>query len=281
VSAPPPPAPDLSAVIVTWNGWAHLAACLEALDRNVRAPGALGVETVGTLGVETVGTLALETIVVDNGSSDGTPARLAERFPWATGVALPANAGFAVGANAGLRRARGRHVVLLNNDTEVGPGALEACVAFLDAHPEAGVVGPQLVAPDGRRQNSVHEEPGLVNEIVPHWILQTLWPARHPSKRRRYEAPVPVDAVLGACLVVRREVIERVGLLPEAYFFFLEETDWCRAIRAAGFGVWHLPDVRVASMRKRSCQLRVGDSDGPQSSVTTSNGSIRIVAAGG
>jgi N-acetylglucosaminyl-diphospho-decaprenol L-rhamnosyltransferase len=220
---------DLSVVIVTWNGWEFLSECLDSLDRAVRR----------------AGTLDLQVIVVDNGSEDGTRAGLAARFAWAECVALAENAGFAAGANAGLRRASGRHAVLLNNDTQVGPGALEACVAYLDAHPEVGVVGPQLLGPDGRRQNSVHDEPSLIGEIVPHWLLQTLWPRRHPSKRQAYRAPVAVDAVLGACLVVRAEVLARVGLLPEEYFFFLEETDWCRAIRAAGWRVVHLPDVNV------------------------------------
>jgi GT2 family glycosyltransferase len=233
-------APDLSAVIVTWNGWDFLVECLDSLDAVVRRAGRIG----------------LEVIVVDNGSEDGTPQRLAERFPWVACVALPANAGFAAGANAGLRRAGGRHAVLLNNDTIVAPGALEACVAFLDAHPDAGVVGPQLLGPDGRRQNSVHAEPSLLGEIVPHWLLETLFPRRFPSKRRHYDAPVAVDAVLGACLVVRREVLERVGLLPEQYFFFLEETDWCRAIRAAGFGVWHLPDVHVTHVHGATSKKR-------------------------
>ena len=231
---------DLSLVIVTWNGWPWLERCLESVDRQVRS----------------AERLALEVIVVDNGSEDGTVERLAVRFPWASCVALPANRGFATGANAGLRRATGRHVALLNNDTVVGAGALEACVAHLDAHPEVGVVGPQLLHPDGRKQNSVHAEPGLVGEIVPRWLLETLLPRRHPSKRFAHDRPVEVDAVLGACLVVRREVLERVGLLPEDYFFFLEETDWCRAIRAAGFRVVHLPHVHVAHVHGATSKKR-------------------------
>jgi N-acetylglucosaminyl-diphospho-decaprenol L-rhamnosyltransferase len=231
---------DLTAVIATWNGWDYLAPCLDALDREVRGPGRI----------------ALQTIVVDNGSADGTPARLAERYPWAECVALPENVGFAAGANAGLGRAEGRHIVLLNNDTVVGPGALEACVAYLDAHPEVGVVGPQLIDPDGCKQNSVHNEPSLLGEIVPRWLLETLLPARHPSKRRAYDAPIAVDAVLGACLVVRSDVVREVGPLPEAYFFFLEETDWCRAIRAAGWGVWHLPDVTVTHVHGATSKKR-------------------------
>ena len=231
---------DLSAVIATWNGWEFLAACLDSLDRDVRGPGEI----------------SLQTIVVDNGSGDGTPARLAEHYPWVECVALPVNVGFAAGVNAGLGRARGRHIALLNNDTVVGPGALEACVAHLDAHADVGVVGPQLLGADGRKQNSVHNEPSLVGEIVPNWLLQTLWPRRHPSKRQVYAAPLEVEAVLGACLVVRGEVVREVGPLPEAYFFFLEETDWCRAIRAAGWGVWHLPDVTVTHLHGATSKKR-------------------------
>lgn len=233
-------APDLSVVIVTWNGWTFLDRCLESLDGAVRRGGGL----------------TLQVVVVDNGSADGTVDALAERHPWAECVALPENRGFAAGANAGLARARGRHAALLNNDTVVGPGALEACVAHLDAHPDVGVVGPQLLGPDGRKQNSVHAEPGLLGEIVPTWLLEMLLPRRYPSKRRVHHAPVAVDAVLGACLVVRGDVLARVGPLPEDYFFFLEETDWCRAIRAAGFRVVHLPDVHVTHLHGATSKKR-------------------------
>lgn len=220
---------DLSIVIVTWNGWDWLAACLDSIDRSVRA----------------AGQLSLQVVVVDNGSEDGTVGRLAGRFPWVEPVALAENRGFAAGVNAGLAGTTGRHVVLLNNDTVIPEGALESCVAYLEANPEVGVVGPQLFGSDGRKQNSVHGEPGILSEIIPHWLLETLLPERFPSKRRQYDAPIPVDAVLGACLVVRREAIAQVGPLSEDYFFFLEETDWCRAIRAAGFRVVHLPQVHV------------------------------------
>ncbi len=232
--------PDLSIVVITWNGWHWLEPCLASLGENVRGPGRLAVEV----------------IVVDNGSEDETLARLAERFPWAVALPLGSNRGFAAAANAGLRRAQGRHAVLLNNDTLVPPGVFEACVAYLDAHPDVGVVGPRLLAPDGREQNSVHAEPGLLTEIVPTWLLETLWPARHPSKRYAHHEPLPVDAVLGACLVVRRALLDEVGLIPEDYFFFLEETDFCRNVRAAGHGVVHLPSVSVTHVHGASSKKR-------------------------
>lgn len=231
---------DLSVVVVTWNGWSWLETCLRSLDENVRKPARL----------------SLEVIVVDNGSTDVTLAELGERFPWVSVVALGRNHGFAVAANAGLKRSRGRHAVLLNNDTVVPPGALEACVAYLDEHPGVGVVGPQLQSPDGRKQNSVHAEPGLLGEIVPTWLLETLWPSRFPSKRYVHREPFAVDAVLGACLMVRRSLLDEVGLLPEVYFFFLEETDFCRAVRAAGHRIVHLPGVSVTHVHGASSKKR-------------------------
>lgn len=223
---------DLSIVIVNWNGRALLEACLASIEREVRARG-------------DAGRIATETLVVDQASSDGSAAAVRAAFPWAELIELPENVGFAAGSNVGLRRAKGRHCVLLNNDTVVLRDALERCVRYLDAHPEVGVVGPQLLNPDGSKQNSIHSTPNLLMEVVPKSLLERLFPWHYPSKRYEHAGPVPVEAVLGACLCVRREVLEDVGLLSEAYFFFLEETDWCLRIRQAGWKVVHLPDAQV------------------------------------
>ena len=233
---------DLSIVLLTWNGRELALACLASLERALRGPDAA---------------LAVETLVVDNGSRDGTVAAVRERFPWAEVIALPRNLGFAAGNNAGLARAGGRHVVLLNNDTEVLPGCFEACVAFLDAHPDVGVVGPQLLHPDGRLQNSIHNVPTLLGELVPRGVLETLWPRRFPSKRFRRDGPIDVEAVLGACMVARREALAAVGPLPEDYFFFLEETDWLFAMRAAGWRVVHLPQARLVHIHGATTKKRV------------------------
>jgi GT2 family glycosyltransferase len=223
---------DLSIVLLTWNGRELALACLDSIDRTVRARSDTGrIET--------------ETILVDNGSADGTVEAVRARFPWVEIVALPANRGFAGGNNAGLVRARGRHVCLLNNDTLVQPDCFEACVRHLDAHPAVGAVGPQLLHEDGRKQNSIHNFPTLLLEVVPRGVLEVLAPRRYPSKRFVHDAALDVESVLGACMVVRREVIDRVGPLPEDYFFFLEETDWFFAMRAAGHRVVHLPEARL------------------------------------
>ncbi len=235
---------DLSIVMPSWNGRALVQDCLASIEREM-------------LGRADADRLEVETIVVDNGSCDDTPAAVRERFPWARVLALPENRGFAAAVNAGLACARGRHAALLNNDTLLLPDALEACVRHLDAHPDVGVVGPQLLHPDRRKQNSIHPTPSLLTELVPLGVLETLFPRRYPSKRTEHHQPVEVEAILGACMVVRREVLDRVGPLPDDYFLFLEETDWLLQIRRAGWRVVHLPDARIVHLHGASSKRRM------------------------
>jgi GT2 family glycosyltransferase len=238
---------DLSIIVLSWNTRELTAACLEAIALAMQARSR----------PETLPELSAEVILVDNGSSDGTVDLVRKQFPQVELIALPGNLGFAAGNNVGLRRARGRFALLLNSDTQVDRHALEYGIAFLRDHPDVGVAGLQLVHPDGRLQNSIHNFPSLVTEIVPKWLLELALPRRFPSKRFRHAGPVDVEAVLGACLFVRREAWERVGLLPEDYFLFLEETDWCWAMREAGFRVVHLPQARLVHHSGASSKKKV------------------------
>ncbi len=232
---------DLSIILLNWNGRELLLDCLASIETELLGAGALAVQTV----------------VVDNGSSDGSVAAARERFPFAEYVELPHNRGFAAGNNAGIPHARGRHVCFLNNDTLLVAGGFETCVRYLDEHPEVGVVGPQLLYPDGRKQNSIHNFPSLLLEVVPRGVLEVLRPRRYPSKRFEHGEPLTVEAVLGACMVVRRDVLERVGGLPEEYFFFLEETDWCFQVKRAGWQVVHHPDAALVHLHGASTKKRV------------------------
>lgn len=217
---------DLSIVIVAWNVRDLVLDCLASIQ-------AADLQ------------ISYEVIVVDNGSADETPRAVLRQFPDTEVIALPQNVGFGAGNNCGLRKMKGRQAVLLNSDTIVLRDGLEACVRFLDEHQDVGVVGPQLLNPDRTKQNCIHNSPTLVSEVVSQSLLRRLAPGRYPSKRVDFGHPVDVEAVLGACLFVRREVIDEVGLIDEDYFFFLEETDWCHRIRSRGWRVVHLPDAFV------------------------------------
>lgn len=229
---------DVSVVVVTWNTRELTLDCLASVTAALAPP------------------TTTEILVVDNGSSDGTAEAIRERFPTARVIALPANVGFAAGCNAGLRAIRGRHVLLLNSDARVMPGTLERCVRFLDQHPEVGIVGPQLLHPDGRRQNSIHNFPIVATELLPKALFEALFRRRFPSRRWVGEEPLDVEAVTGAAMFARAAAVRDVGPLPEEYFFFLEETEWCRRARKAGWRVVHLPTAFAIHLSGASSKRR-------------------------
>ena len=234
---------DLSVVIVTWNTRKLTLECLESLAAVLREAGKGGE-------------MVAEVILVDNGSDDATVAAVRDRFPEVHVEALPENVGFAAGCNVGLRVAAGRHVLILNSDARVPFATLARCVSYLDANPDVGLVGPQLLHADGRKQTSIHRAPTLLAELLPKSLLQLLVPRRYPSWRTVGAAPLDVEALTGAVLFVRAAMLRDAGPLPEGYFFFLEETDWCRRVRRAGWRVVHLPTAVATHLSGASSKRR-------------------------
>jgi len=181
----------------------------------------------------------VETVVVDNGSSDGTVAFVRERFPEVT-VVEQENRGLAAGWNAGIERTRGRYVLLLNSDAWLDAGALEALVAFADAHPDAAVVGPRLRNPDGTLQRSVRGFPTLWRLATEYFFLRRLAPrsrvlnAFYGSGFAHDEAR-EAEVLMGAVWLVRRAAIDEVGPADESFFLFSEEVDWAYRFRQAGW----------------------------------------------
>jgi hypothetical protein len=197
---------------------------------------------------EALAGLPAEVWLVDNGSLDGTPEAVAADFPTVKVIRNDRNLGFAAANNQALRQAHGRYWLLLNTDTLLAAEALQAMVRYLDGHPRTAMVGPQLADERGRLQNSVHSFPGLATELLNRSLLRILFPRRYPSKRTRFAGPTEVDALLGACLLVRAEAAREVGLLDEEYFFYYEETDWCLRMKRAGWQVVFLPEVAVVHL---------------------------------
>lgn len=208
---------DLTVILVNWNTAALLDACLRSV---LGAAAGLNVQT----------------IVVDNGSTDGSINLLARAYPWVQVIGNATNRGFAAANNQALAVSQGRYVLLLNTDTLVRGRVLAEAVAWLDAHPRAAVLGPCVLNSDGSVQDSVKGWPGFS-----YLLRQTfgLGRSRAPNMGLRHAAVVP--AVSGCAMFVRRTAMAEVGLLDEAFFFYGEETDWCRRFARAGWGVHFVP----------------------------------------
>ena len=198
------------------------------------------------------------TVVVDHGSSDGTVAFVRERFP---DVALveEENRGLAFGWNTGIAHTSGRYVLLLNSDAWLHEGALDALVAFADAHPRAAVVGPRLRNTDGTLQRSVRGFPTLWRLATEYLFLRKLAP-RSQALNAFYAGGFAHDEVreaeflMGAVLLVRREAIDEVGPADDAFFLFSEETDWCYRFAPGGLEGALLPRRRGDPRLRRVAQ---------------------------
>lgn len=228
------PEPTLAVVIVSYDVRGDLARCLDSLATQV-PPEAIAV--------------------VDNRSSDGTLAWLAERWPAVRAIDAGGNLGFSRANNLGIRATSSEYVLLLNPDTVVPAGAIAALSAALTAHPDTAAVGPRLVDADDRVELSF-------GPMISPW-------AEFRQRRlvRAYEADAPWavaevarltgtpgerDWITGACLLARRADLEAVGLLDERYFMYTEDVDLCAAFRARGRRVRFVPGVTVRHLRGRS-----------------------------
>jgi GT2 family glycosyltransferase len=171
---------------------------------------------------------------------------LREQAPHVRVLSQASNLGFARGNNAGLAAARGRHLLLLNSDTEVKPGALAALVAFLDAHPEAGACGPMLLNPDGSLQPSGRDLPSVLSLFLDMTKLHRLWRRNlYVQSGRDYKEAAAVGELSAAALLVRRSVYEQVGGLDPAFFAYYEDVDWCKRIGDAGYRIYYAPGAQV------------------------------------
>lgn len=218
--------PDLSVIIVTRNTCALTCAALRSV-------------------FDSQDGFTKEVVVVDNGSTDDTPAAVSREFPSVNCVRSRTNLGFARANNLGARRARGEFLVLLNSDARLKPDTLAEVVGWMRQHPECGLAGVQLLNPDGSRQNSIANLPSLATELLNKSLLRRLFPRRFPGKEHPFKEPVEVESVIGACMFIRASVWRTIGGFDERFFFFLEETDFCRQVRARGWKVCHLPQAQA------------------------------------
>jgi hypothetical protein len=198
--------------------------------------------------------LEVEVFVVDNGSMDGSGEAVKEGFPKINLIQNEKNLGFAKANNQALSLSKGKYLLLLNSDTQVKEGAVEKLFSFMEGHAEVGMTGVQLLNSDGSKQNSIANFPSLATELLNKSLLRLLFPEKFPGKERNYYKPVEVDSVIGACMMVRRDAVDQVGLLDEDYFLFLEETDWCYRMKRAGWKIYHVPQAEVYHFQGKSAE---------------------------
>jgi N-acetylglucosaminyl-diphospho-decaprenol L-rhamnosyltransferase len=227
--------PTLSIIIATYNARDQLAGCLDSIAAH--PPGA-----------------PFEVLVVDDASHDGSAEMVRGRFPWVRLLVNEHNVNYSASNNRALSVAAGCYIHLLNNDTVVLPGALDALMAFLQATPRAGAVGSKLVHPDGTVQASVKSLPGPMAALFgSRSIISKLLPNNRFTRRHllhlSYDMTRPFRAgfVSGASCMIRREVVQRIGGLDERFFYHVD-ADYCRRIWDAGWEVYYLPTAAVVHL---------------------------------
>ena len=230
---------DLAIVIVNWNSAKYLFECLPSFSGGA-------------------GTLKADVILVDNASTTDDLDRLAAAFPFVRLVRNETNIGFARANNLGFRMSDAPYLLFLNPDTRVEEGALCRMFEVMQTHQDAGVVGCRLLNSDLTVQTScVQRYPTIMNQVLgmellfrwfPEWSLWG-WP-------KCAEDPVPVEVISGACMLVRRDVFERVGMFSEDYFMYAEDVDLCYKAAKAGWRCYYVPDATVVHHGGGSSQQR-------------------------
>jgi hypothetical protein len=226
----------LSVIIVSYNTREMTLDCLRTLQRELEQ---------SQLEQQT------EIWLVDNASRDNSVEAVRAAFPQVLVIENPNNSGFGAANNLAMQQARGKYFLLLNSDAFPKPGALRTLLDFADAHPEAGAVGPRLLNADGSLQVSCWKFPSPGRVWLENLGLAALLP-RHPVIgdyfRWAHDAEREVDFVIGACLLLRREVYETVGGFDENFWMYAEETDWQRRMKNAGWRVLFTPAAQVTHL---------------------------------
>jgi GT2 family glycosyltransferase len=222
-------APELSIIIVNWKSSDYVKKCLQSIYRFTEG-------------------LQFEVIVVDSASYDGCGEMLAHDFPGVLFIQSPENVGFAGANNLGAQRATGRDLLLLNPDTELRENSLRVLADRLGSCSEAGAVGCRLINADGSLQTScVQAFPTVLNQFLDSELIRGLFPRWRiwGTAPLHSSQPLPAEAVSGACILVKREVFDRVGGFSSHYFMYGEDLDLCFKIRLAGYRVYHVPETTI------------------------------------
>ena len=221
----------VSVVIVAWNAKDYVSECLHSLQHQTIC-------------------IPLEVIVVDNHSADGTAEMVSQEFPEVILIRNAHNLGFAGGNNEGIRRSTGNHIFLINSDVNVPPDCLNALYVYIEQHPEIGILGPRMVAPDGKTARSCMRFPTLWNSFCRALGLDSVFRRSKLfggflMRDFNHDHIASVDVLNGWFWMVRRTALDQVGLLDERFFMYGEDIDWCRRFHDAGWKVVLYPGAEA------------------------------------
>jgi GT2 family glycosyltransferase len=250
------------------TSWIHIQPELLIVIVNYRTA-ELTIDCLRSLSEEVAAVPKTHVVVVDNQSGDNSVEAIAQAidshgWSWASLMPSHQNGGFAAGNNLAIYPALTserppRYFLLLNPDTVVRPGAVQALVEFMDAHPIVGIAGSRLEDPDGTPQRSAFRFPSLWSELdsglrwgVVSRLLQA-WTVAPPVP----DQAEPADWVAGASMIVRREVFEQAGLMDDGYFMYYEEVDFCLQAQEIGWDCWYVPASRVVHLVGQSSGVTV------------------------
>ncbi|MBI5019632.1 glycosyltransferase family 2 protein [Candidatus Gottesmanbacteria bacterium] len=237
--------PDISVVILNYNTRDLTRTCLT------------------TLLASRLEKYVMEVIVCDNGSEDGSVEMIADEFPGVILIKNGKNLGFAAGNNPGIRKAKGRFVLLLNTDTEIPRDTLRVMIGFMDSNPDAGAATCKLLLPDGSMDPACHRGFPTPWVSLTYLVkLEKLFPktrlfGEYHQGYKDLASIHEVDCIVGAFFMVRREVISEVGLLDEDYFMYGEDIDWAYRIRKAGWKIMYNPTVTILHKKKQSGRANI------------------------
>ncbi|MBI4272288.1 glycosyltransferase [Candidatus Uhrbacteria bacterium] len=233
------PSVKLSIIIVSWNVNALLERCVQSIQEKVPQES------------------AHEIIVIDNASYDGTSDMVRASLRGVKLIANKENRGFAAACNQGIRESRGEYVVFLNPDTELQKKTFEPLIDFLDTHQDVGIVGPRIMGGDGKVQHSVRGFPtpfvSLLIFLKLDRVLKFLPPVRkYYCLDFEYARTQEVDQPMGACLMIRKKVLDTIGMFDERFFLWFEEVDLCRRVREGGWKIFFVTDSSLTHRKAQS-----------------------------
>jgi len=236
---------DLSVIIINYNVKQLLRECLYSIYHNTKR-------------------INFEITTVDNNSTDGSADMVHREFPEVRLIENWQNLGFAKATNQGLRQSKGRHILLLNPDTIVLPNALDKMVEFMDENPRAGALGCKLLYPDGTLQRSCRSFPTLVSAFFENTGLEKLFPKNKVIGRHRigywdHNDIREVDQPTGAALMVRQEILSRVGLMDEQFYMYYDDIDWCYRIKKRGWKIYFIPLAQIIHHGGQSAGLNMAE----------------------